>query len=68
MRHGKREGDNAPKATPERQGNDNRAKQTDNTNENGTSETLACETLEVHRNHGGQWLMKNSFPGSRRRI
>ncbi|KAF1832221.1 hypothetical protein BDW02DRAFT_571290 [Decorospora gaudefroyi] len=34
MRHGKREGTDAPKPMPERLGNQNRAKQTDNANEN----------------------------------
>jgi hypothetical protein len=48
MRHGKREGTDAPKPMPERQGNQNRAKQTDNANENGKSDTLAHEILEAH--------------------
>ena len=37
MRTGKRDGGDAPKPTPERQGNQTRAKQTASGNENGTS-------------------------------
>jgi plasminogen activator inhibitor 1 RNA-binding protein len=37
MRTGKRDGGEAPKPAPERQGNQNRAKQTASANENGTS-------------------------------
>ena len=37
MRHGKREGTDAPRPVPERLGNQNRAKQTASANENGTS-------------------------------
>jgi len=40
MRHGKREGTDAPKPVPERNSHQNRAKQTDNANENGTSDVL----------------------------
>ena len=36
MRHGKRDGSDLPKSIPERQSHQNRAKQTDNANENGT--------------------------------
>jgi plasminogen activator inhibitor 1 RNA-binding protein len=37
MRTGKRDGGEAPKPAPERQGNQTRAKQTASANENGTS-------------------------------
>jgi hypothetical protein len=67
MRHGKREGDNAPKPVPERQGTQTRAKQTDNANDNGTSHISPRDTRGI-RNRNGQRLTKHSFPGSRRRI
>jgi hypothetical protein len=67
MRHGKREGADAPKPVPERQGNQTRAKQTDNANENGTSR-ISPRILKAQKDHSGQRLMKHSFPGSRRRI
>lgn len=38
MRHGKRDGSDLPKPVAERQSHQNRAKQTDNANENGTSD------------------------------
>jgi len=39
MRHGKRDGTDAPKPIPERNSHQTRAKQTDSANENGTSDT-----------------------------
>lgn len=42
MRHGKRDGSDAPKAVSERQSHQTRAKQTDNANENGTSGMPRC--------------------------
>jgi hypothetical protein len=49
MRHGKREGSDLPKPIPERQSHQNRAKQTDNANENGTSGMPGVvDTLGLH--------------------
>lgn len=47
MRHGKRDGTDAPRPVPERLGNQNRAKQTDNANENGTSRHLYASAYLV---------------------
>jgi hypothetical protein len=45
MRHGKRDGTDAPKPAPERTGTQTRAKQTASANENGTSSRGAEEGL-----------------------
>lgn len=51
MRHGKRDGSDLPKSIPERQSHQNRAKQTDNANENGMSDMSgARDTLEPPQN------------------
>ena len=68
MRHGKREGTDAPKPMPERLGNQNRAKQTDNANENGTWTHQPARYSRDTWDRNAQRLMKHSFPGSRRRI
>jgi hypothetical protein len=57
MRHGKREGTDAPKPMPERLSNQNRAKQTDNANENGMLDTKGIpHALDSHRRLNGQLL------------
>ena len=69
MRHGKREGTDAPKPMPERMSNQNRAKQSDNANDNGTSDTKSNpHTLHPHGRFNGQLLTQHSIPGSRRRL
>jgi plasminogen activator inhibitor 1 RNA-binding protein len=47
MRHGKREGTDAPRPMPERLGNQNRAKQTASANENGTSSETSYGRLHT---------------------
>jgi plasminogen activator inhibitor 1 RNA-binding protein len=49
MRHGKRDGPDAPKPMPERLSHQNRAKQTDNANENGTLNKRAFNMLRLHK-------------------
>jgi len=65
MRHGKRDGTDAPKPMPERLSHQNRAKQTDNANENGTLNTKDIEYSLAHKeNPMDMSLTKHSFPGS----
>jgi hypothetical protein len=69
MRHGKRDGTDAPKPMPERLSHQNRAKQTDNANENGTLNAKGIEyTLASQKKLKKRLLTKHSFPGSRRRL
>jgi hypothetical protein len=69
MRHGKRDGTDAPKPMPERLSHQNRAKQTDNANENGTLNTKGIRyALVLPEKLSGQLLTKHSIPGSRRRL
>ena len=49
MRHGKRDGPDAPKPMPERLSHQNRAKQTDNANENGTLNNRAFDILRLYK-------------------
>jgi hypothetical protein len=69
MRHGKREGTDAPRPVPERLGNQNRAKQTASANENGMFSQKQWDG--DYKSHPRQidWteLIHHSFPGSRRR-
>jgi plasminogen activator inhibitor 1 RNA-binding protein len=67
MRHGKREGTDAPKPMPERTGNQTRAKQTASANENGTSSQRGSHGYYKIHQLQDTWtgLTWNSFPGSR---
>jgi hypothetical protein len=69
MRHGKREGTDAPKPMPERLSHQNRAKQTDNANENGMLDNKSIKhALGSHGRLNGHVLTYISIPGSRCRL